>query len=153
MKRSLIVVALLTLFASPLAAQTLCGNPCNMAVGQTYSVQFDTGPSVGATGFRLYQNGVQVGTDIALAAVQSGTVTVTPLVAGARGTYALQVSAFNEDGEGVKSAPLTLTVRKPLPGAPTNLRVILVGVTIVDNKVILKFSVEPASNAAAAGKK
>jgi hypothetical protein len=134
----------LLLLATPATAQTTCPapGPCTVTVGQAYAVAADITPwtAVNApAGFRFYINGVKTGADLTLSALSAGVVTVAGLVAPARGSYTLEMTAFNADGESPKSAPaLTLVSKLATPPTPGNVRIIL-AVSLIDGQLRFEF--------------
>lgn len=117
-------------------AQTVCPNPCALSVGQSYSVTADH-DGANTTGYRLYVDSVKQGGDLLLTALQSGSVTVSALVASSRGTHTFQFSAFNEDAES-KGDPLSFTIKKPPPNKPTNHRIILAVSVAANGEISVK---------------
>lgn len=123
------LLGMLVSVSSPANAQTPCSANCQVDVSKAFSVQFDPPTSGGApTGYRIYLDGVKLGADIAAA---PGTTTVPGVITNTAGPHNIEVSAFNATGEG-PTAKLVVTAILPLPGPPTNLK-ILIQVTIAEN--------------------
>lgn len=76
---------------------------------------------VETTGYRLYVDGSQVQEKPA-SALSAGVITFADSDGLPKGSYDLEVAAFNEDGE-TKSLPLTLIVMGKAPTAPINLHI------------------------------
>ena len=111
-------------------AQTTCAAPCTLTVGQTFTLTA-THDGKDTTGYRVYLDGTNVGSDVSLTALSSGAVTVASLVAPARGAHNLQLGAFNLDNE-TKSDPLPFTTKSPAPSKPGGTQ-ILIAVTVAED--------------------
>lgn len=103
--RALAVVSVLGL-SLPVFAQTPCTASCPVTVNQPFTVLFDapSQPPV-VTGYRLYLDGVKVGTDISTSA---NPVTVHGVRILTPGPHAVEVSALSGSEEGPKTPPLAL---------------------------------------------
>lgn len=134
-RRFAFIAALALATAAPAAAQTVCPTPCSLNVGQVYSLLADH-DGTDTIGYRVYLDGVKVGADLSMNALAAGVVTVSSLVAPARGTHTLQMSAFNEDWD-VKSDPLTFTSKKKAPGKPGNARITITA-QIVNGQILVR---------------
>lgn len=140
MKQLLCALAWILVIAclpTPAAAQTPCSSNCVLAVGESFSAVADH-DGANTVGYRLYIDNVKVGTDVPLASLQAGSVTVAALVAPARGSHTLQISAYNADFES-KSDPFAFTTKLPPPGKPGNLRLLFAVVVADDGSVSFKF--------------
>lgn len=113
------LLAVACLSASPIAAQT-CGtttaNACPIRSGQAVTMAFDPSPATGVQGYRLYVDNTRVGPDI------PATGASVSLPGQPAGAHAVQLTAFNQFGEGPRSAALNLLAGDP-PGPPSGLRV------------------------------
>lgn len=123
--------------AAVLQAQTTCAANCVLTAGQSFTLVADADPA-NATGFRIYLDGVKQGADLPLSALQAGSITVAALVAPARGTHTLIVSAFNPDVES-KSDPFTFTTITAPPKKPGNLRLLFTVILADDGTIQFKF--------------
>jgi len=111
-------------------AQTACPSPCTVDVGQAFTVTASHGGQ-NTTGYRIYVDGVKVGSDLPFSQLSSGTVTVAALVAPARGTHTIQLAAFNADKE-TKSDPFTMISTLPAPPKPGPVQLLL-AITVAEN--------------------
>jgi hypothetical protein len=123
MKKYLLAIVLVLLTVTSARAQTPCPNPCVMTVGQVYTLQADH-DGVDTTGYRVYLDGLKTGADLSMNALTSGVVTVSSLIAPARGAHTIQLAAFNEDNE-AKSDPLSFTTKRKAPGKPGGTRIVI----------------------------
>jgi hypothetical protein len=118
-------------------AQTTCAANCVLTVGQSFTLVADADP-VNTTGYRIYMDGVKQGVDLPLSALQAGSITVAAIVAPARGSHTLIVSAFNPDVES-KSDPFTFTTIMAPPKKPGNLRLLFTVILAEDGTIQFKF--------------
>jgi hypothetical protein len=133
MRTILVILMGLLALAGPASAQT----PDTVPAHQSFSVEF-THDGLNTTGYRVFVDGVKVGSDLPLSALTAGKVTAS--VAGVpRGAHTVQVSAFNLDAE-AKSAALPFTAVDPTPATPTNLTIKLVVQIAGDGSVTLKLA-------------
>jgi hypothetical protein len=93
-----------------------------MAISKStpFTVQADHA-GVDTVGYRLYVDGAMA-QEKPVAALVSGVISFADADGLPKGSYSLEVSAFNDDGE-TKSEALTLVVTGTAPGAPVNLRI------------------------------
>jgi hypothetical protein len=108
------------LLASPVAAQTVCPNPCTLVAGTPYGVMADH-DGVNTTGYRVLVDGAQVGADLPFSALAGGVVTSATLTVPARGSHTIQLAAFNPDWS-IASDPLSFAAKMKAPGKPINPR-------------------------------
>jgi hypothetical protein len=119
--------------SEPLQTTSPCSANCTIQSGRSFSVLFDASvvdaTHGAATGYRLYIDNTKVGPDLA---ASPGTTTIPNQILTTPGEHTIEVSAFNASGEGAKTPPLKVTITVPLPGTPTNLR-ILVAFSVAEN--------------------
>lgn len=121
-----LVIALITIASAPAFAQTV-----DVPAGAPLTLLADH-DGVNTAGYGVYLcSGVvadcatRLGTSLPAAARVNGVVTV-PIPAQVRGTYTIQLGAFNADNLITKSAALTFRAVAALPNPPTNLRIVAV---------------------------
>lgn len=117
--RLLIIATALLLTASAAQAQT------QVEINKPFSVQADH-DGKDTAGYRVYIDGVKVGTDQPTSILAAGVLTVAMQGISARGDHQVQISAFNADFE-VKSDPETFKVVFPQPMKPGGVRLVIVG--------------------------
>lgn len=118
--RSACLLVCVLLLARPVAAQTVCPNPCTLVQGTTFGVMADH-DGINTTGYRLIVDGAQSGADMPMSALAGGVVTVANLTVPARGTHTIQIAAFNPDWS-IASDPLSFASKMKAPGKPSNSR-------------------------------
>ena len=94
-----------------------------IAKNTPFTVQADHA-GVDTLGYRLYVNSAMV-QEKPVSALSGGVISFADADGLPKGSYGLEVSAFNDDGE-TKSAPLTLMVTGTAPAAPLNLRIAVI---------------------------
>ena len=141
MKRLLLLLAIVALFAAPAAAQT---HPCDQAyptsgtavTGSTVTLSACSdgkdanGNQTPITGWALYDNGARSTVNLTAsgpASTVSGLVnySTTMTAPGTASVHTYQLATLNAAGEGAKGNPFVLTVTLPLtvPDAPVKTRI------------------------------
>lgn len=136
MKKFLTAIILVLIFAPPIKAQSACSANCTLVVGDSFTLQADH-DGVNTIGYRVFVDNAKVGSDVPMTALTSGVVSVSSLIAPARGAHTIQLAAFNEDNE-VKSDPLSFTSKKKAPGKPGAPRVIITASLAQDGSIRFK---------------
>lgn len=106
-------------------AQTVCANPCTVAIGEPFTVAADHN-GVGATEYRLYISNSLVLT-VPASSLANGVVRF-PIPAGMPatvpvGTYSVQAASFDGTAEARSTAIQLIVAPKPALVAPSNTRV------------------------------
>lgn len=133
--RTIVVVAaaLASILAVPKVSYTQ--TVPTVTVGQAFQVLADH-DGANTAGFRLYLDGVKVGTDLPVS-INAGVFSANVPAQTVRGDHTLVLGAFNADGE-ARSDPLVFKVVLPSPVKPGNLRLVIVATTTADGKITLE---------------
>ena len=119
MMRRILTIGLVCLAYSS-TAWTQPAPTTTITAGSPYSLTFDAASF--ADGYRAYLDGVKTGADLLAPPQVTGIVLPMPPIL-TEGAHTVAVAAFNTTGEGLRTPPVTFTVKRPLPGVPQNLTV------------------------------